>query len=105
MILKCMAMLIAGLMLTSCCGFGNGCAPAASAAASDGLDAVPTGDLQPIELRPKQLVRARRENVTGPFDTAARGKNGNADQWERQRATDQADEARLKRMLIICRTC
>jgi hypothetical protein len=105
MILKCMAMLIAGLMLTGCCGFGNGCAPVASAPASDGLDAVPTGDLQPIELRPKQLARARRENAASPFDTAAREKNGNVDQWERQRAADQAEEVKLKRMLMICGTC
>jgi hypothetical protein len=74
----------------------------------DGLGAAPTEDTQPVELRPKQHARAKREIIVGPLDAAAGGSNGRAqprDSWEQQQAADQADEMRLKRKLKICSTC
>ena len=72
------------------------------------LGAAPTDDTQPLELRPKQHARAKREIILGPLD-AARGEPNSKvqpkDSWEQQQAADQADEARLKRKLVICRTC
>src|SRR5467141_1507484 len=109
MISKCIAFLVAALMLANCCALGNGCVPAAgSPVAWDGLDAAPTDDTQPLELRPKQHARAKREIILGPLDAAGVEPNSKVqpkDSWEQQQAADQADEARLKRKLMICRAC
>ena len=100
---------MAALMLANCCALGNGCVPAAgSPVAWDGLDAAPTDDTQPLELRPKQHARAKREIILGPLDAAAAEPNSKVqpkNSWEQQQAADQADEVRLKRKLVICRTC
>ncbi len=105
----CIALLVAALMLANCCALGNGCAPAAgSPVAWDGLGSAPTDDTQPLELRPKQHARAKREIILGPLEAAAAEPNSKGqpkDSWEQQQAADQADEARLKRKLMICRTC
>jgi hypothetical protein len=109
MISKCIAFLVAAPMLANCCAFGSGCAPAAgSPVAWDGLGSAPTEDTQPLELRPKQHPRAKREIIVGPLDAAAGEPNSKArpeDSWEQQQAADQADEVRLKRKLKICSTC
>ena len=109
MISKCIAFLVAALMLANCCALGNGCAPAAgSPVAWDGLGSAPTDDTQLLELRPKQHARAKREIILGPLEAAAAELNSKGqpkDSWEQQQAADQADEARLKRKLMICRTC
>jgi hypothetical protein len=109
MISKCIAFLVAALMLANCCALGNGCVPAAgNPVAWDGLGAAPTDDTQPLELRPKQHARAKREIILGPLEAAAAELNSKGqpkDSWEQQQAADQADEARLKRKLMICRTC
>ncbi len=109
MISKCVAFLKAALMLANCCALGNGCVPAAgSPVAWDGLGAAPTDDTQPLELRPKQHARAKGEVILGSPDAAAAEPNSRGqpkDSWEQQQAADQADEARLKRKLMICRTC
>jgi hypothetical protein len=109
MISKCIAFLVAALMLANCCALGNGCAPAAgSPVAWDGFGSAPMDDTQPLELRPKQHARAKREIILGPLDAAATEPNSKLqpkDSWEQQQAADQADEARLKRKLVICRTC
>ena len=108
MIAKCIAFLAAALMLANCCALGSGCAPAAgSPVAWDGLGPAPTDDAQPLEIRPKQ-PRAKREIIVGPLNAAATEQNRSVqpkDQWEQQQAADQDDEARLKRKLMICRSC
>jgi hypothetical protein len=107
MISKSVAFLAASLMLANCCASGSGCAPAAgSPVAWDGLGPAPTEEAQPLELRPKQ-ARAKRE-IAGPLDVAATEQNHRVqprDQWEQEQAAEQADEAKLKRKLMICRTC
>jgi hypothetical protein len=109
MIAKCIAFLAAALLLANCCALGSGCAPAADTPlAWDGLGSAPTEDDQPVELRPKKRTRANREIVAGPVQAAAGEPNRelqSKDSWDQQQAADQAEEARLKRKLIICRTC
>ena len=107
MISKCIAFLVAALML--CCAVGNGCVLAAgSPVAWNGPGAAPTDDTQPLEPRPKKPTRAKREIIVGPLDAAAAEPISKAlpkDGWEQQQAADQADEVRLKRKLVISRTC
>ena len=109
MIAKCIAFLAAALMLANCCASGSGCAPAAgSPVAWDGLGPAPTDDAQPLQIRPKQPTRAKREIIVGPLNASATEQNRSVqpkDQWEQQQAADQDDEARLKRKLMICRSC
>jgi len=108
MIAKCIAFLAAALMLANCCALGSGCAPAAgSPVAWDGLGPAPTDDAQPLEIRPKPM-RVKREIVVGPLNAAASEQTRSVEpkgQWEQQQAADQDDEARLKRKLMICRSC
>jgi hypothetical protein len=108
MISKSIAFLGAALMLANCCASGSGCAPAAgSPVAWDGLGPAPTEEAQPLELRPKQQARSKRE-IAGPLDVAVTEQNHGVpskDQWEQEQAADQADEAKLKRKLMICRSC
>jgi hypothetical protein len=106
---KSIAFLVAALMLANCCASGSGCAPAAGTpVAWDGLGPAPTEEAQSPEARPKPQARAKREIAVGPLDVAATGQNSRfqpRDEWERQQAADQADDAKLKRKLMICRTC
>jgi hypothetical protein len=105
---KSVAFLVAALMLANCCASGSGCAPAAGTpVAWDGLGPAPTEEAQPLELRPKQQARAKRE-IAGPLDVAATEQNHlfqPRDKWEQEQAADQANEAKLKRKLMICRDC
>ncbi len=109
MISRCIGFLVAALMLANCCAVGNGCAPESGAPiAWDGLGPAPTDDTQPLEPQPKKLKRAKREIIVGPLNAAAAepiSKVLPRDSWEQQQAADQADEVRLKRKLVICRTC
>jgi hypothetical protein len=109
MISKCIAFLAAALLLANCCALGTGCAPTAETPiAWDGLGSAPTEDEQPVELRPKKHARTNREIVIGPLQAAATEPNRKLqpkDDWEQQQAADLAEEARLKRKLIICRNC
>jgi hypothetical protein len=109
MISKCIAWLVAAQTLAGCCAFGSGCAPESGApVAWDGLGAAPAIDSQPVELQPRKQVRTKREVIPVPLDAAATEQNSRAqpkDQWEREQAADQDDEARLKRKLIICSAC
>jgi hypothetical protein len=109
MISKCIAFLVAALMLANCCALGSGCAPESGAPiAWDGLGSAPTDDTQPVEPGSKKHARAKREIIVGPLDAAATAQNNKVqpkDQWEQQQAADQDDEVRLKRKLMICRTC
>jgi|ERR1700676_1839649 len=109
MISKCIAFLVAALMLANCCASGNGCAPAGgNPVAWDGLGPAPTDDAQPLELRPKQHARAKREIILGPLDAAPAEPTSKVqpkDSFQQQQAADQDDEVRLKRKLMICRNC
>jgi hypothetical protein len=109
MISKCIAFLVAALMLANCCALGNGCAPeSGTPAAWDGLGVAPTEDAQSVEPQPREHVRARRAIVVGPLDAAAAEQTDRVqskDQWEQKQAADQDDEMRLKRKLVICSTC
>jgi hypothetical protein len=109
MISKCIAFLVAALMLSNCCALGNGCAPESGAPiAWDGLGSAPTSDTQPVEPQPKKHAQAKRELILGPLDAAATEQNKKVqpkDRWEQEQAADQDDEMRLKRKLMICRTC
>lgn len=108
MILKCIAFLVAALTLANCCALGSGCAPESGApVAWDGLGSPPTDDTQPVEPRPKKHARAKRETTVHPADAAvtAQNKIEPKDQWEQQQAADQVEEVKLKRKLMICRTC
>ena len=92
MISKCIAFLVAALMLANCCAVGNGCAPESGAPiAWDGLGPAPTDDTQPLEPRPKKPTRAKREIIVGPLDAAAAEPISKAlpkDGWEQQQAAD-----------------
>ena len=109
MISKCIAFLVAALMLADCCALGNGCAPESGAPiAWDGLGSAPSSDTQPVEPQPKKHARAKREIIVGPLDATPTEPNKKVqpkDQWEQQQAADQGDEMRLKRKLMICSTC
>ena len=109
MISKCIAFLVAAPMLANCCALGNGCAPQAGAPlAWDGFGSAPTEDNQMLEPRPTQHARAKREIIVGPLDAAGTAPNSKVqpkDSWDQQQAADQAEEARLRRKLMICSTC
>ena len=115
MILKCIAFVVAALTLANCCVSGTGCAPVAGTpVAWDGLGTPPTEDAQPAEAPSKPHARAGREIIVGPLGAPASDRNGKTqlkdkaqlkDAWEQEQAADQADDAKLKRKLMICRTC
>jgi hypothetical protein len=106
MISKCILLLAAALLLTNCCAVGIGCAPPPGASiAWGGSGASPADDSEMVEPQPTK--RAKRQMAPGPLDAAATVQNKweATDNWEQQQAADQADEARLKRKLTICRAC
>jgi hypothetical protein len=109
MISKCFLFLVAALAVANCCALGSGCAPQSGAPiAWDGLGSSPTEDTEPVEPKPSKHARAKREIIVGPLEAAAPAQNNKGqpkDQWEQQQAADQDDELRLKRKLMICRTC
>jgi hypothetical protein len=109
MISKCIAFLVAALMLADCCALGNGCAPESGAPiAWDGLGSAPASDTQPVEPQPKKHARAKREIIVGPVGAAAAEPDRKLQpkgSWEQQQMADQDDEAKLKRKLVICRAC
>jgi hypothetical protein len=72
MISKCIALLVAALMLASCCALGNGCAPESRAPiARDGLGSSPASDSQPVDLQPEKRAPTKREIVVSPLDAEA----------------------------------
>jgi hypothetical protein len=102
MIYKPVVFLIAAFSLANCCALGTGCVPTAeTAAAWDGLDAAPTEEAQPVELRPKQHARKKRESEAAEIKGASRPR----DSWGEQQTADEIEEARLKRKLTICQSC
>lgn len=109
MIVKCIAFLGAALTLSNCCALGNGCAPPSGASiAWGGPGAGPAGDNEAIEPRPNKHAGTKHPTILGPLQSAASLPNATPqpkDIWEQQQAAEQADEARLKRKLTICRAC
>lgn len=111
MIAKCILFLFAALMLANCCALGNGCAPTSAVPAGwDGLGAAPADDTQAVEAPPpRKQARAKREIILGPLDAPAAadqtGRSRPKEQWEKDQAADQDDDARLKRTLKICSAC
>jgi hypothetical protein len=110
MIAKCILFLFAATMLANCCALGNGCAPTSAVPAGwDGLGAAPAEDTQAVEAPPpRKQARAKREIILGPLDATATDQTSRSrprDQWEKDQAADQDDEARLKRTLRICSAC
>ena len=106
MICKCIVFLGAALTLANCCALGNGCVPTGGApVAWDGLGTAADEDTQPLEPQPKQHARKKREI---PIEAAAAEPNSKVqpkDSWVQRQAADQVEEARLKRKLVICRSC
>jgi hypothetical protein len=114
MILRSSLVLISGLMLGSCCLSGNCYAPVAGpvptaapadvamTAAPDGLGPDPMDEAD-APAKPRKSAQRRRDTVGESEASAASRYRG--DSYEQQQAADRADEARLKRKLIICQNC
>jgi hypothetical protein len=116
MMLKYSILLATGLLLGGCCLSGNCYAPVAGSApavaptgvattsAPDGLNPAlmdePEAD---APAKPRKTAQRRRETVGESEASAASRYRG--DSYEQQEAADRADEARLKRKLIICQNC
>lgn len=120
-------LLVAGLMLGGCCLSGNcygpvaGPAPGVPAAGAPALAASPaTGvattsapdGLGPalmdepqadVPAKPRKTAQRRRDTIGESEASAASRYRG--DTYDQQEAADRADEARLKRKLIICQNC
>jgi hypothetical protein len=123
MITKCIAFLVAALVLANCCALGGGCAPLGGGPAGpvalgpgggpvalddDGLGEAPPDEAQSSDPQPKQDARPKRKNMAGSLDAGATRQNRGAqakDQFELQQAADEADDLRLKRKLMICSDC
>lgn len=113
MISKCIALLVSALMLASCCSLGGGCGPVGGSpvALDDGLGAAPPEEAQtqpPEPQQPKQNARPKRKNMVGSLDAGATTQDRHAqltEQYELEQAAGEADDARLKRKLIICSDC
>jgi hypothetical protein len=118
MMLRYLPLLIAGLMLGGCCLSGNCYAPVANSApaagptgvattsAPDGLgpalaDDAPQAD---VPAKPKKAAQRKRDTVVGESEASSASRY-RGDTYDQQEAADRADEARLKRKLIICQNC
>jgi hypothetical protein len=117
MMLRYSILLATGLLLGGCCLSGNCYAPVAGSAPAvaptgvattsspDGLDSAlmdePEAD---VPAKPRKTAQRRRETV-GDSEASAASRYYRGDSYEQQEAADRADEARLKRKLIICQSC
>jgi len=127
--LKYSILLLTGSLLGGCCLSGNCYAPVAGSApavaptgvattsapavappgvvttsAPDGLNPAlmdePEAD---VPAKPRKTAQRKREAIGESEASAASRYRG--DEYEQQEAADRADEARLKRKLIICQNC
>jgi hypothetical protein len=110
MISKYIGFLFAAFALAGCCVSGNGCyAPLPGTPRGwDGLDPAPTETAsRATENRPRKNARPKKEIIIGPIgDVPVEPPKPEAkDAWAQQEAADQADEAKLKKRLMICRDC
>jgi hypothetical protein len=108
MISKCIAFLVAALVLANCCASGSGCGVTPGGpVAWDGLGSAPTEETRAIEPRPNKM-RAKKEIVSGPLDAAEPQQDSKVQTrttWEQQQAANQSEDMRLRRKLTICRNC
>jgi hypothetical protein len=122
-ILRCAVLLAAALTLSNCCLSSSGCssgpvaltaAPApgapgsvAAAPAWDGLndqsaaDDDATVDVTPPKKASRRSKAASVDAMSSRSTTASRGKVD----WAEEQAVNQAEDARLKQKLIICKNC
>lgn len=128
MIIRIALLLAAGLMLGSCCLSGNCYAPVTGVAATpgvpmsggpvsgvptvgvpmstpDGLAALPDDEPQAADVPQKPRKTAQRRKDFDPMGETSSAARYRGDAYEEQLAADKADEARLKRKLIICQNC
>jgi hypothetical protein len=128
MIIRIAVLLAAGLMLGSCCLSGNCYAPVTGVAATpgvpmsgapvsgvpmagvptsapDGLAAVSDDEPQAADMPAKPRKTAQRRKDFDPMGETSSAARYRGDAYEEQLAADKADEARLKRKLIICQNC
>lgn len=133
MIIRIALLLAAGLMLGSCCLSGNCYAPITGMAATpgapisgapmsgapvsgvptagvpmstpDGLAALPDDEPQAADVPQKPRKTAQRRKDFDPMGETSSAARYRGDPYEEQLAADKADEARLKRKLIICQNC
>jgi hypothetical protein len=108
MISRSIAFLFAAVALAGCCVSGNGCyAPLpGTPTAWDGLDPAPTETAaQATEYRPRKIVRPKNEIVIGSLGDVPVEPPKPQEAWAQQEAADRADEAKLKKQLVICRNC
>jgi hypothetical protein len=128
MIIRIALLLAAGLMLGSCCLSGNCYAPVTGVAATsgvpmsggpvsgvptagvptsapDGLAALPDDEPQAADMPAKPRKTAQRRKDFDPMGETSSAARYRGDAYEEQLAADKADEARLKRKLIICQNC
>jgi hypothetical protein len=117
MMIRYFILLVGGLMLGGCCLSGNCYAPVAAGPAApvaagpavvtysapDGLGPAATDESQAdVPAKPRKTAQRRRDTI-GDSDASAASRY--RDSFEEQEATDRAEEARLKRKLIICQNC
>jgi hypothetical protein len=109
MISKCIALLFAVVALAGCCVSGSGCFTPLPGApiAWDGLGPAPTETAQDTEVRPRKSARPKKEIIIGPIDEVSVDptKPQATEAWAQQGAADRADEAKLKKQLMICSNC
>ena len=73
--------------------------------APDGLAAVSDDEPQAADLPAKPRKTAQRRRDFESMGEASSASRYRGDSYEEQMAADKADEARLKRKLIICQNC
>jgi hypothetical protein len=108
MISKYIALLFAAAALAGCCVSGNGCyAPVpGTPIAWDGLGPAPTETAaQTTEYRPRKNARPKNEIIIGPIGDVPMEPPKPQEAWAQQEAADRAEEAKLKKQLMICRNC
>jgi hypothetical protein len=119
MILRCAALLAAGLTLSNCCSSSSGCngpvaltaapapaapSPIAAAQGWDGINEQPAAEAEPaVDVTPPKKQARRRASVDAMSSQSSAGSRELS--WEDMQAADQAEDARLKQKLIICRDC
>jgi hypothetical protein len=104
MISRSIVFLFAAVALAGCCVSGNGCdAPLpGTPTAWDGLDPAPAETAaQATEYRPRKIARPKNEIIIGPLGDVPAEPPRPQEAW----AADRADEAKLKKQLMICRNC
>lgn len=104
-------LLVTAFSLSGCCLSGSACygpTAAGGAPAWDGLGTAPSDDPQAAETSPPKKLARAKPNRAASSDTASTSSNPylrSDDAYEQQEAADRADEARLKRKMVICRDC